>query len=172
MRLLTPIKLGAEGRSAMQLFCGVNFHERVEVNEVGSIEQFQGIGIAHAGDDDQHRFGSSNGGFIDLMAVNREVLAQQRQRDRRCDAAEVVERAMEVLGLGQHGHGGGTPGFIEASERKRIGGALNGSCGRRVALELGNDGGGASQQRIAEARRMRRLAPLRRHRAWLHARRR
>ena len=63
----------------MQLLRGVNFDQRIEMNLVRRIEQFQGIGIGQSGDDHQHGFGSGDGSFIDLMTVDREVFAQQRQ---------------------------------------------------------------------------------------------
>ena len=74
---------GTQSRGALQLLGGVHFDQRVEMNEVGRIEQLQGVGIGQSGDDHQHGFGSGDGGFIDLVAIDEEILAQQRQASRR-----------------------------------------------------------------------------------------
>ena len=54
------------------------------------------------GDDQQHRVGARGARLVQLVGVDDEVLAQQRQRAGRARRAEVRERAAEVRPLGEH----------------------------------------------------------------------
>ena len=65
------------------------------------LQQLAELGYLERGDDQQDRVGAGRGGFVELVAGDDEVLAQDRQRGGRARLAQVVERAAEVERLGE-----------------------------------------------------------------------
>ena len=70
-------------------------------------------------DDQQDRVGAGRRGLVDLVAVDDEVLAQDRQRRGRARLAQVVERAAEVGRLGQHRERRGAAALVGAGRCRR-----------------------------------------------------
>ncbi len=67
--------------------------------------------------DEQHAACAGGAGFDDLVGVDEEVLAHGRhaQRRERCGGeAQVLHRAVEARGLGEHGDRGGARGCVAA----------------------------------------------------------
>jgi len=70
--------------------------------------------------DEQHGIGAGRPGRAKLHRVDDEVLAQQRQLDRRPDGAQVLEAPAEKLGLGQHRDGRGATHRIATRQVDRV----------------------------------------------------
>ena len=91
-------------------------------------------------DDEQDRGRAGVGRLPDLPAVDDEVLAQHRQVDRGRHGAQVVERAAEARGLGEHRDGVGAGRRVGARLGDRV--ELRGdvALARRASLDLGDHG--------------------------------
>ena len=89
------------------------------------------------------------------QAIDDEILAQHRQVDRRGDGAQILERAAEARGLGEHRDRVGAGLFVGARLRHRVqmGGDL--ALARRAPLDLGDEGEGSQRPAGAAARRRR-----------------
>ena len=57
--------------------------------------------------DQQHGVGPGDSRLQDLVGIEDEILAQQRQIDGRADLAQIVETALEMRPVGQHADAGG-----------------------------------------------------------------
>ena len=89
-------------------------------------------------DDQQQRVGARGRGLVDLIGVDDEVLAQDRQDRRRAGGAQVVERAAEVRPLGEDRERGRAAALVGADDlldrRARRGSrppTASGACARR-----------------------------------------
>ena len=67
-------------------------------------------------------------GLVDLHLIDREVLAQDRDVHRVARRLEVGDASAEVLGVGEHAHGGRAAGRVRPCRLRRI------EVGRQLAL--------------------------------------
>ncbi len=96
-------QVGIDGlERALELLLVVHLDEDVEV-ELRAPAPCSGasVVVVERGDDQQDRVGARDRGLDDLVGVDDEVLAQDRQRAGRARLVQVVERAAEVALLGQ-----------------------------------------------------------------------
>src|SRR5699024_11654984 len=78
-------------------------------------------------------------GLVELVLVDHEVLAQDRDVHGGAHGVEVVEAAGEAAGFGEHAHRSGTAGGIEACECAGGGDLGQIAAGRRLPLALGDE---------------------------------
>ena len=74
----------------------MDLDEDVEVEAERLAVQEREVVVVERGDDQQDRVGAGHRRLVDLVGVDDEVLAQDRQRAGRARLAQVVERAAEV----------------------------------------------------------------------------
>ena len=94
---------GAGTERRLELGAVVDLDEHVEPAAAGLIVQSDQLGCLEGGDDQQHGRGARGDRLIELVGVDDEVLAKQRQRARGVGLAEVLERSVEAALLGQDG---------------------------------------------------------------------
>ena len=89
---------------------------------------------------EQHGVGAGGLGLVELVGVDREVLAQDRQLGGRARLAQVGERAAEVRLLGEHRHGRRAAALVGAHDLGAAGAladrarpTASGACARRSA---------------------------------------
>src|SRR5699024_5791599 len=92
------------------------------------------------GDDEQDDVSPVRPGLVELVFVDHEVLAQDRDVHGRAHGIEVLEAAGEAAGLGEHAHGSGTAGGVEAGECAGVGNMGQIAARGRLPLDLGDDG--------------------------------
>src|SRR3954452_17247370 len=89
-----------------ELLLAVDLDESVEVERVGLlVEARQVVGVEGA-DHEEHGVGTGGARLVELVRVECEVLAQDRERARRARVVEILKRPAEVLFLGEHRHRG------------------------------------------------------------------
>ncbi len=142
--------VGVDLERLLELALVVDLDERVEVERARLLEQHVEVGQVESGDDQQDRVGADRRGLVELVGVDDEVLAQDRQRRRPARLAQVVEAAAEVERLGQHRQRGGAAALVGADDvaHGRPGADLPGR--RRAALVLGDQRDAGAQQRLGE----------------------
>ena len=102
LRLFTPMSAARNFHRAFQFCFVVDFHQRGQTGfRRQRMESFQ-LFITQNGDDEQNRVRAPLDGFEDLPLINDEILAQQRQLDRRADLPEIIERTLEKLFVRQN----------------------------------------------------------------------
>src|SRR5208337_2960835 len=104
--------------------------QHVHMQVVGGDIEGAGLGIADAGQDDQDAIGAGGARLIDLIGVEQEVLAQQRQAGASMGGGEIVEMALERGAVGQNRQAGGAAGLIGAGENWGIEFGADQSLGR------------------------------------------
>ncbi len=111
----------------------MDFDEAFEADALGEGgEGGKGIVIEDA-DDEEHGVGAHGGGFIDLVGVEDEVLAQDGEVGDAAGAFQVLGGAFEESGFGEDGQSGGAAGFVGGGE---IGGI-------EIGADVAEGGGGA-----------------------------
>jgi hypothetical protein len=97
----------------------VHLDERIEAGRQHRVVQPGEGRLVERRDDQQHPGGAGRACLPDLVWVDDEVLAQRRDTERR-DVGEVGQRALEPVGLGEHGHGGSAAVDVGAGELRRV----------------------------------------------------
>ena len=127
-RLLMPMTSASttsSARSSSLLVVDLDEHVEVEI-ERRAVQRSASVVVVERGDDQQDRVGAGRRGLVDLVGVDDEVLAQDRQRAGRARLAQVVERAAEVRALGEDRQRRGAAALVGArrcrsrSRRARI----------------------------------------------------
>ena len=102
LRLLTPMRLGANFHCAFQFRLVMHFHQRgqtrIRCQRVKSLQPR----VIENGDDEQNGVRAPLDGFENLPLINDEILAQQRQLHRGADLPEMIQRPLEKLLVGQN----------------------------------------------------------------------
>src|SRR6185312_2093825 len=102
------------------------------------------------GDDQQDRVGPDGRRLVELIVVDDEVLAQDRQARRLARLAQILERPAEVRTLGQDRQRGGA-GALVGTDDLRHGRALaDRARRRRAALVLGDHADAGMHERLGE----------------------
>jgi hypothetical protein len=83
--------------------------------------------------DEEHGVGAHGGGFVDLVGIENEVLAEDGEVDDVAGALEVLGGALEEGGFGQDGEGGGAAVLVGGGE----------VAGMQVGADVAEGGGGA-----------------------------
>ena len=89
--------------------------------------------------DQQHRVRAGRARLVELVRVDDEVLAQDRNRHRGAHRTQILERAAEEALVGEHRDRGGAGGRVAARDRDRIVRLAQHALRGRAALALGDD---------------------------------
>src|SRR5215218_3596442 len=142
--------VGLDVQGDLQLALVVDLDQRVEIEVAGLAQQVIEVVGVERRDDQQDRVGAHGRGLVELVGVDDEVLAQDRQLGRRERLAQVVERAAEVERLGQdrqRGRAAALVGLDDLGDRR----ALADHAGRRrAALVLGDQRHAGARERLLE----------------------
>src|SRR5699024_7721116 len=114
-------ELGTDVGGEFQFRPVVGLDERRHAQFAGQSVELAQLHRIEGGDDEQDDVGPVRPGLVELVFVDHEVLAQGRDVHGRAHGIEVVETAGEAAGLGEHAHGSGTAGGVEAGECAGVG---------------------------------------------------
>ena len=129
----------------------MNLDQGVEVEAARQPKELAQRGVVEDRADQQHGVRAEGAGLVDLVGVDDEVLAQQRQIDDAPDGFEVGEATLEKRRVGEHRQRPCAPVRIGARDRHRIEvGADHAARGRRL-FNLGDDRATRTRQRRREA---------------------
>ncbi len=112
----------------------------------------------HRGDQ-QNAIRAGRARFINLVRLENEILAQQRNIHRGADGSQIVQRAFEMY-VGQNRDCGGAAGDILARDVGRIESRHDVALARGRALDFGDYRGTPSAQRSDEIARLGRASSL------------
>ena len=110
------------------------FRDGAEVVELGIAEDFG---------DEQDAIGTRDAGFEDLVGVDDEILAEERDSDRGADAREVGEVALKVGDVGEDGEAGRAMGLVGTGDCDGVEVGANEACGRAGFFDFGDEADGA-----------------------------
>ena len=94
--------------------------------------------VEHGGDQ-ENGIGAGNARLVDLVGIEDEVLAQQRQPHLFADQGQIAEMAEKKVLVGQHRQAGGAVLLIDPGNGKRVEIGADDPLARRPLLHLGND---------------------------------
>src|SRR5262249_40866039 len=136
-----------------QLLCRVHFDQSVEAKLLGLGAEFLQLLPLEQGYDQKNRVGSEAARLDQVIAVEREILAQQRKRSRVLDRRKVVEAALKIFLLGQDGKRARAAGREVARDLDGLEIAADQSLRRRGALHLRDNAPRPARHRGGEAAR-------------------
>src|SRR5699024_6473490 len=101
-------EFGTDVGGELQFFPDVGLDERRHAQLPGESVELAQLHRIEGGDDEQDDVGPVRPGLVELVLVDHEVLAQDRDVHGGAYGVEVVEAAGEAAGFGEHAHGSGT----------------------------------------------------------------
>ena len=101
-RLLIPIRSAPGLERDAQLLGVVRLDQHVEAQRARVLTQRLQLLGSERRDDQQDRVGTGGSRLVQLVGIDDEVLAQQRQSAGLAGDAQILERAAEVGSLGEH----------------------------------------------------------------------
>ena len=113
--------------------------------------------VVQQGQHDENGVGTCDPGLDDLPSIDEEVLGKDRSFEPLPGGCEIVERAAEVSGVGEHAQRIGNAG-VAARNCRRIGGGVDCPRGRRSLLDLKDEPCAQLCQRVDETARRGRCA--------------
>ena len=139
----------AQPRRPVHLLGRADLREDLHAQVRGQVGELAVDVVGHHGEHEQDRVRPQRAGGQHLNGVDDEVLAQHRRVHRRAHGRQVLEGAVETVGLGQHGDGR-RPGGVGAGEPGRVVVGADGAArgGGRLAL---HDEGRARRGALAGA---------------------
>ena len=135
----------AQPRRPVHLLGRADLREDLHAQVRGQVGELAVDVVGHHGEHEQDRVRPQRAGGQHLNGVDDEVLAQHRRVHRRAHGRQVLEGAVEAVGLGEHGDGR-RPGGVGAGEPGRVVVGADGAArgGGRLALhDEGRARGGA-----------------------------
>ena len=84
----------------------MHLDQAVEVDRARLLAQRAQVVVAEGGDDQQHRVGAVDRRLVELVGIDDEVLADDRQVAGRAGGAQVGQRAAEMRFVGEDREGG------------------------------------------------------------------
>src|SRR4051812_9438510 len=143
-------QVGVELERQLELLLVVHLHQGVDLERAGhAVEGAERVG-AQRPDHEQDRVGAIGLGLVDLVRVEREVLAQDRQLGDRPGGAQVVERAPEVVPLREHRQRRCAAALVGADDLLDLGALADDPGGRGAALVLRHERGAGMRERLGE----------------------
>ena len=147
----------AQGHRALELGSRVDLDEGGEPDALGGMVQISQPRLLQGGGDQEHGIRPRRPRFPELILVQDEFLAENRQVDGGADGHEVLERAAEVFLIGEDGDGGGSRRGIVTSLARGVERGVQRALGGRSALHFGDEpdpaGGGGPERRLELAGR-------------------
>ncbi len=157
-------QISAGGQRALQFRLVVNFHQRGQAGGCGPRAEAAQLGVLQDAHDEEDGVGPALDGLGYLAFVNNKVLAQQRQGDGLADGAQISQRTLEEVLIGQDRQAGGPGGFVFARDADGIEIRAYHPGGGGGLLDFRDEGGGAARGALQGANE---IAPrLPRRRAW------
>src|SRR5829696_2001393 len=148
--VVDPHDVDVELERGLELALVVDLDERVEVELARLGVQLRELAGPERANHQQHRVGARHLGLDELVAVDGEVLAQHGQVGGGDRLAQVVERAAEVLLLGQDRQGGRTAALVGPGDLANLRALADHPGRRRAALVLGDHRGSGLRQGLPE----------------------
>ena len=124
---------------ARQIGAIVQFDEGLQPQFVGLAQQARQRGRIENLGDQQDGVGAGGSGFEQLIAVEKEVLAQQRKRHGGSDGSQIAQVPLKGRLIGQDTDAGGAVLFVDAGDGDGIEIGAEQSGGGRRLLDLGDD---------------------------------
>ena len=131
-------QLGAQRDRTLGLGLVVHLDQHGQAELAGLVVQPAQVVVGQRRDDEQHEVGAGRAALEELVALDDEVLAQQRGLDRGADRPQVVEAAAEPALLGQHADRGGPARGVRRGERGGVGDVGEVALARAAPLDLGD----------------------------------
>ena len=161
-------QVGVDVERRLELLLVVDLDDRVHLELARNAVEHPQIADLERAHDEEHGVGAPGPGLVDLVRVDREVLAQDRDVGDAAGLREVVERAAEVERLGEDRQRGRAAALVGPDDLRDARALADGARGRRAALVLGDQGDARAGQGLLEgaalgARRDRLLQPGERH---------
>ena len=89
-------------KRTFKLIAIMHFHQHIQPDAFGNSRQLGHFYVVQGRDDQQHTVGAQRPGFDDLVRVDHEVLADNRQSTRGTCLLQVRIGTLEVVDIGQH----------------------------------------------------------------------
>ena len=121
-RLLIPIASASRCEGPLELGGVVDLDQAVEVEFARLVLDRAQLLVVERADDQQHRVGPVDSRLVELVGVDDEVLAEDRQVAGLTGGAEVLERAAEAPLLGQDRERGGAAALVGPDLLGEVGG--------------------------------------------------
>ena len=112
--VVDPDHVGVGLQRPLQLTLVVDLDQAVEVEAARLLVERAQLGVVERADDQQHRVGAVDRRLVELVGVDDEVLAQDRQVAGGPGGAQVLERAAEVGLVGEHRERRGAAALVGA----------------------------------------------------------
>lgn len=144
--MLTPRTVAPGRDGAPDLLLGVRLHERLHAQLAGDAQQVLEGGVVEGGDDEQDQIRPVGPGLVDLVLVDREVLAQHRDAHGAAHGVQIGQRAAEAALLGEHGDHGRTAALVGGGQGGGVVDRRQRALRRRGALDLRDDLQGVAVQ--------------------------
>lgn len=135
--VVDPEQRGARGERDLRLAHGVDLDQRVELIGLRRGEQLGELRRRERGHDQEHRIRTRRARLGHLVAIDQEVLAQERQAHALADPREEGQIAVEVLAIGEHGDRRGPSLRVRRRDHRRIRARTDRTCRGRCTLDLG-----------------------------------
>ncbi len=119
------------GQAPLELGLVVDLEQHIDPELHGQGVEVAQLGVVEGGDDEEHGVGAHGPGVRHVTRVDREVLAEHRQRDRGPRRLEVGRGSAEVGTVGEHGQAGRAALGVGPSGLRGV------EVGRQVALRRG-----------------------------------
>ena len=149
--VVDPDHLGVGLQRPLQLALVVDLDQAVEVERARLVVERAQVLVVEGADDQQHRVGAVHRRLVELVGVDDEVLADDRQAAGGAGRAQVLQRAAEVRLVGEHRERRRAAALVGADlggDGRRVGGDLAGAG--RAPLELGDQREPGAHQRLVE----------------------
>ena len=120
LRALMPMIRAPAATARRFLLGGVRFDEHSHAELVGRVEsRCASLSSSSAATMSSTEVGAVGTRLVDLVVGDDEVLAQQRNVNRRADLVEIVQRAEEPPAFGEHGNRARTAALVFAGQGRR-----------------------------------------------------
>jgi len=120
-----------DNESPFQLAFVVNLDQGIETHLLGERMEVAQLCIVEGGSDQQDTVGAHESGIDHIAGVDREVLSDDRQRDRCTGRLEILHRPTEPVDIGENRQTRRSPRLVGAGERGGI------EVGEEIALARG-----------------------------------
>ena len=155
---------GVQAERPIQFRLVVDLDEDIHAELLRRVHKFHRPAVVHRRHDEQNTVGAEDPRLDDLVGIQHEILAQDRQDDRRPGRHQVFVGTLEVGYVGEHGEAGGAPGLEGLGQGNRCEVGADHALGRRSPLDLGDQsvsrGAGLGQARSEAAWRRRLVGGL------------
>jgi arabinofuranan 3-O-arabinosyltransferase len=130
---------GAALQDARQLLGVVKLDERIHAQRASLGKQSRQVAIAEDLGNQEDCIGAGHAGLQELIAIEDEVLAEDRQVDGSADRGEILQSPLKERLIGQHADAGGPMSGVRPGDGDRIEIRAQHACRRRRFLDFRDD---------------------------------